>query len=237
MREIYIGCDTGEANDPRGRQIEIDLLDVVDAVSIACGGHAGDPESMRRLIDLASQNDQVIGAHPSYPDRDGFGRRAMEISRADLEETICQQLRSLVCIAESCRVPVSFVKTHGALYHSLAEDPALAVWFWKLTEETCPNAFIVMPVGCPAVRALREADAPVWAEGFCDRAYGVDWKLVSREEPGALIADPTTAADQAEYLVLEHKCDLLCVHSDTENSVSIARSVRDRLRRLEDRQE
>lgn len=229
---VYLGCDTGEANDDMGREIEDALMDVVDAVSIACGGHAGDIDSMHRILQLASERGVLVGAHPSYPDREHFGRRTMDIDRGVLGDSITKQLETLKAIAGLLGVHVSYFKAHGALYHDIAQDPEMCKWVWELCDQVLIDVRIVLPIGSPSIEALRSRGARVMIEGFCDRRYRTDGTLVSRQSDDAMITDPYQAATQAAKLIHEHGCDLLCVHSDTENALAIAQAVRDQLSSL-----
>lgn len=229
MRDVILGCDTGEAIDPRGRQIENELFETVDAVSIACGGHAGDATSMSRTVQLAIEHGCLIGAHPSYPDREGFGRRQIDISSEALERSISHQLLALSEVARSLNSTVSFVKAHGALYHSLSNQPDLAIGFWSWCDRLFAGSKIVMPLGCASLSSLKAEGVPLLIEGFCDRAYGPEGLLRPRSERGAMIIDPEQAADQAQRLAEDLKCDLLCIHSDTRNAIDIALAVRARI--------
>ncbi len=225
MSKVYLGCDTGEASDYTARVIEDALMDVVDAVSIACGGHAGDSDSMRRVLNLARERNLLVGAHPSYPDREHFGRRPIDIDRVALGHSITNQLDSLRDIAETLGVQVSYVKAHGALYHALAQAPDMSVWFWEHCEQVLPNVRVVLPIGCPSLRVFQSRGIPVLPEGFCDRRYRSDGTLVPRECHDAMINDPAQAATQAAQLMKEVGCELLCVHSDSDHALLIAKAV------------
>ena len=226
---VYLGCDTGEALAGPGRDREMALLPYVSAVSIACGGHAGNENSMREAISAASKHGCVIGAHPSYPDQQGFGRRDIKIDRRTLGFSLRNQLSTFAKIADECNSPVSMIKAHGALYHAITRDIELARWYWALCTSIFPQSRFVGPIGTSVLDEFRLLDIPVFAEGFCDRAYEKDRTLRPRSIAGACISDPELAATQAERLVNESKCELLCVHSDSNNAVAIARAVRERL--------
>ncbi|MGJ8635688.1 MAG: LamB/YcsF family protein [Phycisphaerales bacterium] len=226
---VYLGCDTGEAEAGPGRDIELALLPYVSAVNIACGGHAGDADSMREAIRAASQHGCLIGAHPSYPDRDGFGRRDIEVDRRTLESSIREQLSRFAQIAVELDASISMIKAHGALYHAVASDVELGYWYWSVCESVIPLARFVGPFGSPVLVEFRSSGIPVLAEGFCDRAYEMDGTLRHRDETGSMISAPELAAAQAERLVNTSNCQLLCVHSDSEGAIGIARAVRDRL--------
>lgn len=229
-RQVYFGCDTGEAEVGLGRDREIALLPYVSAVSIACGGHAGDEDSMRESIEASVAHDCILGAHPSYPDREGFGRQAIDIERDTLEISLRDQLSVFSRIADECDAEVSFIKAHGALYHTIARDSSFARWYWAICTSIFPRARFVGPVGSSVLEEFREAGIPVFAEGFCDRVYESDGMLRSRSASSAYITEPQIAAEQAERLIKDTCCDLLCVHSDSENSIEIAKGVYDLIR-------
>lgn len=229
---VYLGCDTGEEDTGPGRIREMALLPHVTAVSIACGGHAGDHDSMREAIAAALEHGCVIGAHPSYPDRSGFGRRAMKIERGLLESSLLDQLNAFSEIADASEASVFFVKAHGALYHAISRDVALAHWYWACCESVFPAARFVGPFGSTALAELRASGVPVLVEGFCDRVYESDGVLRPRNVAGACISDPERAAAQAERIIRESGCDLLCVHSDTHNAIAVAQAVNERIHEL-----
>jgi 5-oxoprolinase (ATP-hydrolysing) subunit C len=226
---VLFGCDTGEALSGPGRDREMALLPYVSAVSIACGGHAGDQDSMREALSAACEYGCIIGAHPSYPDRDGFGRREIEIRREVLGSSLKDQLTTFSEIAKECNARVSYIKAHGALYHTVACDTSFADWYWNICTSIIPHARFVGPLGSTTLEHFRLSGIPVLAEGFCDRVYEPDGRLRARSAAGACITDQESAASQAERLIEEFKCQFLCVHSDTKNSIGIARSVHERL--------
>jgi UPF0271 protein len=212
-RSTLLNLDAGEhADEP------VELWQLADIVAIACGGHAGDASSMARVI--AACETQWLAAHPSYPDREHFGRRSLTMSTGQLAAAIHQQWRALVEIAEQHGRRVEWVKPHGALYHDAARDPEIA------------RAVIAIGVGVigPPRGALHDlavaCGLPYLREGFADRALRSDGSLVPRGEPGALITDPAEAAAQARRLAV----DTVCVHADTPGALSIARAVSEALR-------
>jgi UPF0271 protein len=221
-----LGCDTGEAEDAIGRARELALLAHVDAVSIACGGHAGDSESMRSMIEVASRTECAIGAHPSYPDRPGFGRRAILIDDDTLRASIIEQLKSLKHAANTCDARVGFVKAHGELYHAIACDPVRGCWFAEICTSVLGDIAVVLPLGSDAIEQVRRSGCEVLVEGFCDRGYDDRGVLIPRGQPGAMITDPDDALVQTRRLLRDSACELLCVHSDSPNAIEIARSVR-----------
>jgi UPF0271 protein len=223
-KRIELGCDTGEAATDAGRAQELALLAHVSAVSIACGGHAGDTNSMRTMVGAAAARGCAIGGHPSYPDRAGFGRVSMDMGEVDLLDSVTGQVASLAAVCAESGVRIAFVKAHGALYHDVARDAELALAFAHRVAGVAPRAPLVGPIGAPALEAWMNAGVRTLAEGFIDRVYEADGSLRARTLPGALIEDPAIAAAQAVRLA--GSCDLLCVHGDSPGAVAIASAAR-----------
>ena len=190
------------------------LLEVVTSASVACGGHAGDAATMQRTCALAAARGVVIGAHVSYADREGFGRRVIDVPVEVLVDQLSAQIDALAAFA-----PVTFVKPHGALYHQAGLDQAVAT--------VVMSAAGALPVVCFTGSALAEiaGDRAVY-EGFADRAYAAAGGLVDRTLPGALL-EGAAAVDQA--LALAGRVDTICLHSDTPGAVALARAVRSAL--------
>jgi UPF0271 protein len=193
---------------------------------VACGGHAGDDASMRRAVGLCRAHATRLGAHPSYPDREGFGRRAMAMAPGDLQKSVAEQCARLFAIARAFGEPVVSVKPHGALYHA-TRDPAVAdaVVAGALEALGDEVAFVGPAAGALAASAARRGVGYA-REGFADRATRADGTLVARDQPGALVLDPAMCAERARSLVAGGGVDTICVHGDTPGAVSIARAVR-----------
>lgn len=205
------------------------LLASADALNIACGGHAGDAASMTRCLSVCLAHGIRAGAHPSYPDRAGFGRTSMSIAPDALRASIAAQCRALLARASALGVPLAHAKLHGALYHDANRDPALAALVLGAVREVLGAVIVVgPPAGEQRQFCLREG-LPFEREGFADRAMRPDGSLVPRSEPGALIDDPARAAEQALRLAREGH-DTICVHGDGPNASSIATAVRAALR-------
>jgi UPF0271 protein len=223
-QRVELGCDTGEAATDAGRARESALLAHVSAVSIACGGHAGDDASMCAMAAAAKDAGCVIGAHPSYPDRAHFGRRPVAIETGDLLASIGAQIGALAEACAETGAAVSFVKPHGALYHAVSGDEDLAGELGELVARTLPGAALVGPIGSPALGVWSEMGVRAIAEGFADRAYEADGRLRARGMPGAVITNADEAAAQAVRLA--PSCGMLCVHGDSLGAVGIAEAVR-----------
>lgn len=213
-----------------------------DLLNIACGGHAGDPFTMARVIACCAGRPEPEpesrslapprprprpGAHPSYPDRDGFGRRALHTPAPALAAIIAAQCAALEAIARAHGLAIEHVKPHGALYHDAATSEPLAR---ALLDGACAALGGQITVIGPPRGALREAalarGLPYLREGFADRGRRADGSLVPRGEPGALVTDPAAAAAQARELARSGEIDTLCVHADTPGALEIAQAVR-----------
>ena len=219
MTTIDLNADLGEGDtDDDG------LLAVVSSANVACGGHAGDAATMRRVCAEAARRGVRIGAHVSYDDREGFGRRDRDVPRAQLAADVLRQIGALAAFGE-----VAYVKPHGALYNRIVHDDQQAgavidaMKAWRAP----------LPVlGLPGARVLalaRAAGLPAVEEGFADRAYTADGRLVPRTQPGAVIHDPADAARRAVALAHSGRVRSLCVHGDTPGAVAMARAVREAL--------
>lgn len=207
-----------------------DLYALADALNIACGGHAGDANSMRRVLRACAVHNTRAGAHPSYPDRANFGRRTLAITEADLARSIASQCTALIEVAREVGTPIVHLKLHGALYHDANRSEPLA----KLCLDAALHALGRVEIVGPAQGTWRdEAEArglDYVVEGFADRGVRDDGTLIPRDQPGALIINPHQCAARAQQLA-QQGIGTLCVHGDTENSLAIARAVSDTLRK------
>lgn len=242
-RTIDLNADVGEATEPVGVEAERGLLGLVTSVHVACGGHAGDETTMAATVASALEHGVRVGAHPSYPDKEGFGRRPVDIDRDELRRSLSGQLRALAGVCEEAGTEVASVKPHGALYGEVAKGGAIYLVLRAVMAAECPRGTaLVLPSACPAMAAALRDGVPALEEGFCDRAYRADGSLVERSESGAVLADPEEAAGQALSLargavaasdgtLLTRWVDTLCIHGDSPGAVTIAGAVR---RALED---
>jgi UPF0271 protein len=233
MASIDINADLGE-----GDVADAEILRVVSSCNIACGGHAGDSASMRATVAAAIENSVAIGAHPSYPDRDGFGRRSGFLEGADLLTTLVEQIRSLSAVVAEHGAALHHVKPHGALYSDASSDAELADVVADAVVEACDGVFLVGLPDRELQRAACRRGLPFLAEAFIDRAYLADGRLVPRSEPGAVHQSLATIEAQAISLARDHSvtsidgqlvslsADTLCVHGDTPGAAEVARVVR-----------
>jgi len=237
-RTIDLNADVGEATDAAGVEVERALLGLVTTVHVACGGHSGDDGSMAATVAAALEHSVRVGAHPSYPDRDGFGRRPIEIDRGELRASLSDQLRALDRVCRSAGTSMASVKAHGALYAEVAKGGAIYETLRDVVREGWGDGpILVLPSGCRATATALRDGVPTCEEGFCDRAYRRDGSLADRGTAGAVLTDPGEAAAQALSLargavvandgsVLTRWVDTLCVHSDSHGVVAIAAAVR-----------
>ncbi|MGD0746468.1 MAG: 5-oxoprolinase subunit PxpA [Acidimicrobiales bacterium] len=240
-RTIDLNADVGEAVDPAGVDVERALLGLVTTAHIACGGHAGDETVMAATVAAALAHSVRVGAHPSYPDEEGFGRRPLDIDRDALRSSLCEQLGALERISRAAGTAIESVKAHGALYTEVAKGGAIYETFRDAVRASCDEGVaLVLPSGCRALAMTLRDGVTACEEGFCDRSYRSDGGLVDRQSAGAMVSDPAAAAAQALSLargavatsdgsVLTLWVDTLCIHGDTPGAVPIATAVREAL--------
>jgi len=234
MAYIDLNADLGE-----GAPDDEALLRIVSSASIACGGHAGDADSMARTVRSALANGVIVGAHPGYPDREGFGRESGFMRGDDLYDALTRQVTLLADIAAELGAGLHYVKPHGALYNDAILDPALAAVIARVVAEAPGRLALVGMADTALERAAHRHGLTFAAEAFIDRAYEADGTLVSRQEPGAVHENLNVATTQAIRLATEGRvtarngdeisvrADTLCIHGDTPGAAEKARAVRD----------
>lgn len=235
---IDLNADLGE-----GCNGDADLMSVITSCNIACGGHAGDAASMREALQLAKSNGVSAGAHPSFPDRENFGRSRSELRGAALEQSLIAQVETLRDIAAEMSVSLMHLKPHGALYNTAAIDAGLAQSIVSVLEETLPGAKLVGPPASELEYAAEKRGVAFAAEGFADRAYESDGQLRDRAKAGAVIHDADKQAEQALNIATTKSVTTydgdqislpvrtICVHGDTPEAVSAARKIQAALER------
>lgn len=234
---IELNADIGEGCD------DASLMPYLARVSIACGGHTGDIASMTAALRLAAEHGVAAGAHPSYPDRTQFGRRALAASGDEIAAWVTQQTEALAEQAARLGLRLAHVKPHGALYNVAARDAAVAQAIAQAVAAVDPALALVGLAGSQLIAAGQAAGLAVLNEAFADRRYQPSGRLVSRETAGALIADPAAAAEQARVLAeggavatlgggaVRIRADTICLHGDTPGALNIARAVHAALNR------
>jgi len=233
MRTIDLNADMGE-----GEASDAELLVVVSSCNIACGGHTGDAASMRRTIRTAIEQSVAIGAHPAYPDREGFGRRSRFLPGDELRASLVEQIESLVAIVAQQGAVLTHVKAHGALYNDAAKDAELAETIVCATMMAAPGVALVGLPDSALKNAAANAGVQFVSEAFVDRAYRSNGELVSRSVDGAVLESVKAIVAQAVSLVtngtaltpgndiVKIVADTLCIHGDTPGALLAARAVR-----------
>lgn len=237
MKIVDLSCDLGEASTAEERQVEEALWPLITSANVACGGHAGNDESMRDAAQKAVRFNVLLGAHPSYPDRENFGRKSIRMDPDALRASLAAQIRALADIAGA----LSHVKPHGALYNDAHQDVALARVIVEAVSEVSRTIAVVASSRSALYQAAGDAGLRVVAEAFGDRRYRADGSLVPRGEPDALLLDPEDAAAQAESLATRGTVETatgtaidipfatLCIHADMPRSVERLTAIRSRL--------
>jgi len=237
--QIDLNADLGE-----GCAFDADLMSVVTSCNIACGGHAGDDASMRTALQLAKTNQVAAGAHPSFPDRENFGRAKSDLSGAALEEALRTQVEDIKRLADTMQVTLTHLKPHGALYNMAARDAGLSASLLNVLQSVLPQASLVGPPNSELQRAATARRVNYVAEGFADRVYQADGQLRDRSKQGAMIHGSSAQAKQALSMASECKVqtfegeilplpvDTICVHGDTPDAFSAARAIRSSLEQL-----
>ncbi len=218
---IHINADIGEIPEDIANGTQEELLQYLTAVNIACGGHAGTPETMRQSIAQAKKYRLEIGAHPGYPDPANFGRLSLNMPLDAVAETVFEQIKTLAQFTSEIR----HVKAHGALYNQAVNDPDLARAIAQGAARFSREITLVGLANSRMLEVFAEAGFQIAAEAFADRRYNPDGTLVARTEANALITDPAEAAEQARRFALNTNIQTICVHGDTPGAAAIARAV------------
>jgi UPF0271 protein len=227
-----INCDLGEGigNDEK-------IMPYITSCNIACGGHAGDERSVTETIRLAKKYGVKPGAHPSFPDRENFGRIPLEISETELKKVLTDQILMIRKIAEKEGVKLHHLKPHGALYNLAVHDQKIAGIIIEVMQEAGNDLILYVPFNSLIEVLSRQYKIPYFYEVFADRAYRDDLSLVSRREQGALIEDPEIIYKRVKKMISEEKvvsntgkevvikADTVCIHGDNPNAVEIARML------------
>jgi UPF0271 protein len=217
---IDLNADLGESWPRWTSGEDLALLDVVTSANICCGAYAGDVELMRATCEAAYARKIAIGAQVGYPDRENFGRARTEISSAELTREVAGQILLLEGLAQSFGGRVSYVKPHGALYNRIVDDEVQA----QAVVDALPDLPLMGLPGSVSLSIAEAAGIPVIHEGFADRAYTPEGRLVPRTEPGAVLDEPEAVAAQAVRLMPDVAS--VCIHSDSPGALELARAVR-----------
>ena len=228
MKQIDLNCDVGE-----GLENENELLPFISSCSIACGGHAGDPQTMDQVIGIALRNKVKIGAHPSYPDRQNFGRKTLDMDSGDFKDSIKSQLDLFAEILKKNEGILNHIKAHGALYNDLAKDKSLSLNFLQAIAAYREEAKLYVPYGSVIANEAQKSGWKLVYEAFGDRNYNDDLSLVSRKEANALIREPEKVLEHLLIMINEGKvrtisghlqpiqAETFCLHGDTPEVLQI----------------
>jgi len=238
---VDLNSDAGESYGVWKLGDDAAMLRVVSSANVACGFHGGDPATLRATCVAAASHGVAIGAQVSYPDLAGFGRRFMDITASDLRDAVLYQLGALDAFAQVAGSEVDYVKPHGALYHATIDNPAQAEAVVAAAAEYDPSLAILGQPDSELLVAAERAGLEAVSEGYIDRAYRPDGRLVPRSEVGAVITDVDSAVAQAVRIAVDGEvvatdgevislhARSLCVHGDTPGAVDIATAVRQAL--------
>ena len=239
--EININCDLGEKSKHHSNEHDPDLLEIVNSANIACGYHAGDPQTMKQVVEISKKNGVSIGAHPSFNDPENFGRERMNLSSNEISKLITDQYDILQKIALEHKDEVTHIKPHGALNNMACEDIELSMIIAKTIKEIDKDLIYLVPTGSKMEVAAKKHDMKIACEIFADRNYEDDGNLVSRKKANALIIDPEEAKRHVLNMVRNQalnchsgkqipcEIDSVCIHGDNKSSLSTARSIRQNL--------
>ncbi|UZH55607.1 5-oxoprolinase subunit PxpA [Salinimicrobium tongyeongense] len=227
MKKVHINCDLGE-----GGEHDEQLMPHISACNIACGGHAGTLETMQHTVDLAMEHGVEIGSHPSYPDKENFGRLSIPMEKEELKRSLVAQIMSLKQIAEAEGAVLTHVKPHGALYNDAFHNAEVAQIIVDAILEFGKELVLYVAEGS-VISELAKAKLQLKFEAFADRNYNVNGSLVNRQEPGALITKKEEVLQHLLTMVSNRKittqkgqkintfASTFCLHGDTPNSVEI----------------
>ena len=235
-----INSDMGEINRLLGDGTYEKLMEYVTSINVACGGHAGDETMMAAMVELAKDKGVNVGAHPSYPDKENFGRIDIDMDQNELLDSVRDQIQLLVDIGAENGVELTHVKPHGALYNRAVNDEGVAQTIGKAIMQVNPSLKVMGLAGSKMLTVFKALGLEPVGEAFADRSYESDGTLRNRKYDDALITDPDKAAFQAKNMVegtvisfegkvIEMNAQTICIHSDTPNAVAIAEAVREEI--------
>ncbi len=239
--EININCDLGEKSKFHSIKNDPELLNIVNSANIACGYHAGDEETMNMVIKISKSNGVSIGAHPSFKDRENFGRKKINLNSSEITKLITDQYEILQKVAQNHNENVTHIKPHGALNNMACEDFELANTIAKAINNINKNIIFLVPTGSQMEIAAKKLNMKIACEIFADRNYEDDGNLVSRSKDHALITDPNMAKKHVLSMVKNQalncfsgkqipcEIDSVCIHGDNESSLATAKSIKENL--------
>ena len=238
MLRVDLNCDLGESYGRYTLGLDEEVIPFISSANVACGLHAGDPGVMARTVALCAEAGVCIGAHPGFPDLQGFGRRNMDIAPAELGGMVLYQVGALYGFCRAAGVELHHVKPHGAMYNMAVKDEAMAAAICRAVKRFSPELAILAPGGSKLEEAAAECGLPFICEVFADRAYMADGSLVPRSRPGAVIEDEAEAiarvirmvadgeVQTADGQVIAVKADSVCVHGDGAKALAFVQKIR-----------
>jgi UPF0271 protein len=236
MRTIDINCDMGESYGAWKMGADAEVMPFISSANVACGFHGGDPATIRKTVRLAVDHGVAIGAHPSLPDLQGFGRRAMKISPQDMYDLVVYQAGAVEGFARAAGAKLHHVKCHGALYNMAANDEALSEAMARAARDL--GVMLYALSNSKSFSIAKKMGVPVAGEVFADRGYSDDGTLAPRDRPGAMVEDANEAVARALAMVeqghvvslsgkrLPVSADTLCLHGDQPGAVAFAKAIR-----------
>ena len=239
--EININCDLGESSKLHSTENDPLLLEIVNSANIACGYHAGDKPTMEQTIKISKKNTVSIGAHPSFNDRENFGRKRINLPSNEITKLIIDQINILFEIADKFRMKVTHVKPHGALNNMACEDYDLAKVISESIIKANKDLIFLVPSGSQMEKAGKKLGMKIAAEIFADRNYEDNGNLISRSKDNAMITDPEIAKKHVIKMVenqaldcysgkqIPCEIDSVCVHGDGKSAVNTAKQIKEGL--------
>jgi UPF0271 protein len=241
MLSVDLNCDMGESFGAWQMGRDAELMDYVSSINVACGFHAGDASVIRKTIETAIKKDVAIGAHPSFPDLQGFGRRAMSLSAQEIFDVVLYQVSALKGVCEAFGAKLHHVKPHGALYNQAAKDEKLAEAIIRAVKAIDENLILYGLSNSFLISEAEKINLKTASEVFADRTYQADGTLTTRSAPNALIHDTEQAVSQVLQMIREQSvtaatgekvslaAETVCIHGDGENALEFATAIYQKL--------
>lgn len=238
---IDLNCDMGESFGAWKMGHDAEMMDFVSSVNIACGFHAGDATTIRKTVETAIKKGVAIGAHPSFPDLQGFGRREMKLSSQEIFDIVLYQVSAIKGICEAFGAKLHHVKPHGALYNLAAKDAEMSRSIAEAVKTIDENLIFYGLSGSFLIYEAENLGLKTASEVFADRTYQTDGSLTSRNQPNALIKDTELAVKQVVQMIRHQtvtttngetipiKAETICIHGDGENALEFARTIKQKI--------
>ena len=238
MKKVDLNCDMGESYGAWKMGADAEVMPFISSANIACGFHAGDPATIRKTVRLAVDHNVAVGAHPSLPDIQGFGRRTMKITPQEMYDLVVYQAGAVEAFARAAGAKLHHVKCHGALYNMAANDEGLSEAMARAVKDLGSDVFLYCLSGSRSFEKSKSHNVKTCGEVFADRGYSDDGTLAPRDKPGGMIEDAAKAVKQALAMVEEGyvtslggkrvavAADTLCLHGDQPGAVQFAVALR-----------